>query len=608
MVARLFKYFLLLSLAFVAVAGILTWIGGRNALRQSVLDRLHVFAALEEDQLRRWIEGQREEVVHLASLPEVREAMQTLTSSGNSSGEAQAKTETRLRGILDYAVEVHSSLQEILCLSANGGRIVLSTERQYEGQYRVRASYFTRGLVGTYVQNVYPSPIDLDPALTVSTPLHTEGGELLGVLAAHLDLDELDRVIQNRMGLGKSGETYLVDKYSVFVSGTRFGRDHYPRGVHTIGIDAAVGGSDGFGLYRNYRGVPVIGVYRWLDDLDLALLVEVAQAEAFAPARRLALVIFAAGLTLAALMAAGTVAVARRIARPILQMTDTALQVADGDLSARAQISTQDEIGVLAATFNEMTRRLQEVDHELREEIADRQRAQHDLEAKNAELEQFTYTASHDLKSPLVTIQGFVGLLEEDVASGDTDEVRRSIGRIRNAAGKLGRLLDELLELSRVGRIVHPPEDVDLEEIVNEVLGLLAAKIEAAGVEVQIGADLPVVHADRLRLSEVIQNLVENALKFLGDPPLPRIEIGVRNDRDEVVPVIFVRDNGVGIPPRYQERVFRLFERLDPAVDGTGVGLALVKRIVEAHGGRIWIESEEGVAGTTFCFTLPGHP
>jgi signal transduction histidine kinase len=397
----------------------------------------------------------------------------------------------------------------------------------------------------------------------------------------------------------------------------------YPRGVHTHGIDAALAGENGSALYANYAGMPVIGVYRWLEDLDLALLVEVAQDEAFAPARRIALVIVAVGLSLTGLLAAGTVFLARQIARPVLKMTDTALQVAEGDLSARVPVATEDEIGVLARTFNEMTARLQQVDGELREEIAERkqaqdelqeeiaerQQAQDDLEAKNAELEQFTYTVSHDLKSPLVTIQGFIGLLEKDAAAGDYDRVRRYVERIRVAAGKLGRLLDELLELSRIGRIANPPEEVALRDLVSEVVELLAGQIEASGVEVEVDADLPVVQADRFRLLEVIQNLLDNALKFLGDQPRPRIEIGMRHDEGEAGPVIFVRDNGVGISPRYHDRVFRLFERLDLSVAGTGVGLTLVKRIIEAHGGRIWVESEDGVPGTAFCFTLaPGQP
>jgi signal transduction histidine kinase len=226
-----------------------------------------------------------------------------------------------------------------------------------------------------------------------------------------------------------------------------------------------------------------------------------------------------------------------------------------------------------------------------------------DLAAKNAELERFTYTVSHDLKSPLVTIRGFAGLAGTDLAAGNSARVRLDLGRIVAAADKMHRLLDDLLELSRVGRVVHPPEDVPLADLAREAVELVKGRIESRGVAVDISPDLPVVRADRHRLLEVLQNLLENAVKFAGERPAPRVEIATRQDGDETV--FFVRDNGRGIEPRFLERVFGLFEKLDPAAEGTGVGLALVRRIVEAHGGRAWAESDGPGRGATFCFTLP---
>jgi signal transduction histidine kinase len=225
-----------------------------------------------------------------------------------------------------------------------------------------------------------------------------------------------------------------------------------------------------------------------------------------------------------------------------------------------------------------------------------------DLSSKNAELERFNYTVSHDLKTPLVTIRGFAGLAGTDLAAGRHDAVRKDLGRIVAAADKMHRLLDDLLELSRIGRVVHPPEDVPLGELVKEALELLKGPMEQKGVLLQVAPDLPVVHADRRRLLEVIQNLLENAIKFTGSQKHPHVEVGWRimdNERE-----FFVRDNGQGIEPRFLERVFGLFEKLDAGAEGTGVGLALVRRIVEAHGGRVWAESEGPGKGATFFFTL----
>jgi signal transduction histidine kinase len=306
--------------------------------------------------------------------------------------------------------------------------------------------------------------------------------------------------------------------------------------------------------------------------------------------------VFAVTLGLGLLTA---VLLSRSLVRPLTEMSRAAAKIASGNLDHPLSLDSPDELGDLARALNRMARDLKAHEAALRAERAD-------LAAKNAELERFTYTVSHDLKSPLVTIRGFADLAGADLASGATGRVREDLGRIVAAAERMHRLLDELLELSRVGRVVHPPEDVPLGDLAREAVDLVRGPLRARGAAVEIAPDLPVVRADRRRLLEVLQNLVENAAKFTRDAPQPRVEIGVRRDGAE--PVYFVRDNGRGIDPRFLERVFSLFEKLDPGAEGTGVGLALVRRIVEAHGGRAWAESEGPGRGATFCFTLARGP
>ncbi len=164
-------------------------------------------------------------------------------------------------------------------------------------------------------------------------------------------------------------------------------------------------------------------------------------------------------------------------------------------------------------------------------------------------------------------------------------------------------LLKELLELSRIGRIMNPPEDVPFGDLVREALDILHGRIEASGATVQTQPNLPAINGDRQRLIAVLQNLIDNAAKYMGDQTAPCIEIG-QNGEEGGNLIFYVKDNGMGIAPEYQERVFGLFNKLDAKTEGTGVGLALVKRIIEVHGGRIWVESEAGL-GSAFYFTLP---
>lgn len=239
---------------------------------------------------------------------------------------------------------------------------------------------------------------------------------------------------------------------------------------------------------------------------------------------------------------------------------------------------------------------------------AEREKLIEELESRNSELERFTYTISHDLKAPLITIRGFLGFLEKDALGGNTERLEHDVRRISEATDKMQRLLNELLELSRIGRMMNPPEEIPFGEIVREALELVRGQVEARRVRVQVAADLPTVYGDRVRLVEVLQNLLDNAIKFMGSQTEPRIDVGCRPSDGNSAPVLFVRDNGIGVAPQFHERIFGLFNKLDPHSEGTGVGLALVKRIVEFHGGKIWVESEGNDKGATFCFIIASRP
>ncbi len=224
------------------------------------------------------------------------------------------------------------------------------------------------------------------------------------------------------------------------------------------------------------------------------------------------------------------------------------------------------------------------------------------LEQKVAELERFTYTVSHELKSPVVTLKGYLGSIDKDLKAGNYKRAQQDLLRIETAADKMHKTLLDLLELSRVGRIVNLPEAIDLNKLTDTAAGTVAERLRARNVTVHIAPGLPAVYADKQRLLEVFENLMDNAAKHMGDQKSPKIEIGVRAGAELI---FFVKDNGMGIDPQYRTRIFGLFEKLDANGEGTGIGLALVKRIIETHGGKIWVESEGLGKGSTFCFTIP---
>jgi signal transduction histidine kinase len=306
----------------------------------------------------------------------------------------------------------------------------------------------------------------------------------------------------------------------------------------------------------------------------------------------------------------------RLISGPILDLASTARAVSERrDYSIRAGKRTADELGQLVDAFNGMLGQIQQRDSELREakealeaRVAERtaelERSNEELHQSNKELDDFAYIASHDLKEPLRGIHNFSSFLIEDYGAQLDDEGRAKLETLMRLTRRMETLIDSLLQFSRLGRVDLAVTRVDLGEIVSGILDSLAISLRQEGVEVRVPRPLPVVRADRVRVGEIFHNLIVNAMKY-NDKPQKWIEIGWHAN-GAGPPVFHVRDNGIGIPEKHRESVFRIFKRLhgrEKFGGGTGAGLTIVKKIVERHHGRIWLESSAG-EGTTFYFTL----
>lgn len=239
----------------------------------------------------------------------------------------------------------------------------------------------------------------------------------------------------------------------------------------------------------------------------------------------------------------------------------------------------------------------------------EREKMIRELEAKNAEMESFLYTVSHDLKTPLVTVSGFSSLLELKAAEKLGPEEKEYLELIKTSVNAMKGLLDGVLTVSRAGRLITTEKGVKMAEVIKEAVKITNGVIKQKNGSVRIvqaqGAHLdPVVEGDRKKLSEVFQNLITNAVKFTPEGIRPEIEIRIEKDETDGRSIYSVKDNGVGIEPKYISKIFGLFERLDESVEGTGIGLAIVKRIVELHGGKVWAESEGKNRGSVFKFKI----
>jgi signal transduction histidine kinase len=230
-----------------------------------------------------------------------------------------------------------------------------------------------------------------------------------------------------------------------------------------------------------------------------------------------------------------------------------------------------------------------------------------ELADKNTELETFVYTVSHDLKTPIVTIEGFIGALREDFGDRIDENAEKYLNYISDASRNMELLINDLLYLSRIGRLPERKTEFSFDDLMERVLKTLQLQIDESGVTLNVEKGLPLVYGEMERLAQVMENLLSNAIKYIGkENPSPRIDVGAMDQNGQKV--FFVRDNGIGIEKRYHEKIFEIFQRLPAAkksAEGTGVGMTIVKRIIEHHGGDIWLDSEPG-KGTAFFFTLKG--
>ncbi len=346
----------------------------------------------------------------------------------------------------------------------------------------------------------------------------------------------------------------------------------------------------------------------------LARRAESARQEALGALYALALVDLAVGIV-------GFVLIRAQVLRPLQRLAQASRRFAAGEFGERVRFRSGDEIGELAEAFDGMAeqteRHIRRIESDMAEirhqedrirrlngelELRVRERTRR-LEATNRELEAFSYSVSHDLRAPLRSINGFSAVLEEKCADAEAQDCLR---RIRGASVRMGELIDDLLRLSRLSRAELAPQSVDLSELARQVLADLAGGNPDRRVDMHIADGLR-VHGDPRLLRIVLENLLGNAWKFTAKREVAHIALGSRKENG--CSVIFVRDNGAGFDPRYAGKLFAAFQRLHPAeeFEGSGIGLAIVQRIVNLHGGRIWAEGEPG-RGATFSFVLPAAP
>ena len=431
--------------------------------------------------------------------------------------------------------------------------------------------------------------------LDVARPIRGNRGEALGMLRLRVRADRLLAITGDHRGLGETGETVLGERDGDrlrFLTPLRFESD--PRRLDSLPTSgrlagpliAATAAEAGQSRAVDYRGTQVLATYRPILGTSWGMVVKQDLSEILEEAHRVRRALLFALVTLLGAALALVTPLVKSAIQPLHDLERATQRVAGGDLSVEVPEAGSEELRALGNSFNVMVDRLNA--------------ARAEALRRHEELESFSYVVSHDLKAPLRGVSNLSEWLEQDLGDELEPKDREHLRLLRDRVANMDALIDGLLEFSRVGRVRLPEQLVRTEDLVRAAVEILPVR---EGITVHVVGPLPAVYADPLRLTQVFQNLVGNAIEH---HPGPRgmVEIDGHQGPDECEFV--VRDDGAGIDARYHDRIFGIFQVLErrPGTRSTGIGLAIVKRVVEDHGGRVWVESE-GVPGkgATFRFT-----
>jgi signal transduction histidine kinase/CheY-like chemotaxis protein len=569
---KIANYFLLLALITVSIVGGVAYFRAREALKQAAFDRLSVAATLKEGEITRWFEDQQRDFLHTTQMPDVQANLNILLNSRNE--EAKRKADQILKQYLNRLNQIKPSLREIYVLDRSN-KIILSSNQQREGEYEILANI-------TYVEEVkvsanfapifYVSPITRKLTITLAKPLANRAGMIL----INLDLERIDRIVREKTGLGKSGESYLIGSLiskNAFIAGKSQSNSATCDNLDSPGINAAMSGMSGYGLYRNYANSDVLGVYRWLNEQDIALLVEISQSEAFNPARQLASTIVLVGL----ISVAGLLIGVNWLTLQLL-FSQRQLEKSSQQLQLKAQ----------------------------------------EAEAANLAKSSFLAHMSHELRTPLNAILGFSQLMWRDESI--TTQQKESLEMINRSGEHLLNLINDVLEMSKIeaGKITLNNEPFDLHWLLQTIQEMFQIRAEAKGLwfKFQLADNLPqYIVGDSHKLRQLLINLLSNAVKFThtGGVTLQastcsseRLDFPYGSSSKQVQLCFEVTDTGQGIAKEELNKLFDPFVQTASGIQsqaGTGLGLAISRQFAKLMAGTIQVQSSLGV-GSTFTFNI----
>ena len=600
--ARLLAAFLAVSLIPLLILGMAGNAVAENAFAEDATATLRGAVANQRGRIEAFLGQSHEQLAQVSSATQIEISLRRFLATGDQ--------ESRLviAQILQDSVESAGNI-EVVDIQAKSGKIVASSDPARIGTVTLGGDELERALEGSLFDHFSDTGED-HPTLLISSPVRFDG-TTIGLATMHVSGEQLLDIASTYTGLGTSGETVLVTHDEAgnpvhltplrFDAHAAFTRPISSTDTHSVEVQALNDTPRNTTDEVDYRGIRVFASTDYIEAADIGLVVKMDRSEVFAPLTRIKKILLGMAVAFVLAVIAAALLISRSLTGPILRLTRAADLFSRGELGQRVPVTSSDEIGRLSHSFNEMASSIQNANAILEEQISARTA---ELTRSNRDLEQFAYVASHDLQEPLRMVSSYTQLLARRYQGQLGKDADEFIEFAVDGAKRMQGLINDLLQYSRVGSQGGKFTPIDSAAPLDEALGVLSTAIDEAGAVVEKG-NLPEIVADEDQMSRLFQNLVGNAIKYRSGAD-PRIRISAERLRD--CWQFEVRDNGIGVDPAFTERIFTIFQRLHSREEyqGSGIGLAISKRIVERRGGAIWMKSKPG-AGSSFFFTVPDH-
>ncbi|MBC8285094.1 MAG: HAMP domain-containing protein [Nitrospinae bacterium] len=642
-------YFLPVALLPLIVVIFFLFSFAKDSIEKEVRESLGALAVRHANQIENYIKERQDSVKTLAQMPNIIDAIvrmqREFEASASYSYSSNPANEILRNFLLSYKDTY--GYEDLFFISRKGNVLFSIKNKEKAGTNlntgplkdtqlaKVFLSAFT--LLETKISEFDYYPPSKGYAGFISAPIFSKD-QFFGVVALQMNLDKLHKIVNDYTGLGKTGETVVAAKVAtdiLFMAPLRLKPDvAFNKNISSeisgwLPIQQAVEKINGSGFEKDYRGKGVFASWRYLPGIRWGMVIKMDTSEAFSKIIQLKKISIIFGIVCLLLIVGVVLILAKKVTHPIRNLIDVIQKISKGDLSQKITVNKEHEIGQLAQSFNKMVvilntnylelkntnlelvqrnRDIVKININLNEANSELQKMHSLLNTKlaelrqsNQDLENFATIASHDLMAPVRKIINFAELMDKE-GNGIGERDRVLLEKIIKSGKRMRMLMDDILNYSRLARHSMPFERMNLNDVMDEVLRTLSEQIKETGGQIDL-EDFPVIEANRTQMTQLFQNLISNSLKYKNPSKAPVIKISSKFYGDGFVEIVF-EDNGAGFNEKYAHLIFQPFERLEPKIEGTGMGLAICKKVVVCHGGEISVTSKI-LQGSTFTIKLP---